>query len=274
MDLDLYELSFDHIKSLIYKSIFYIIPIASAAYILFKFAYKHLSGNNKGEDLSQKHNIKCIPEEINRVTYRLSRRLDVTKRADIIELLENLPIEYPDYCHINFITESHSFYLINDTELIESIRTDKSLSGIFESQLYQPYLILDSNCDLKLKKIEYDKLMKPVLKKCFESVKMDLTESLLPTKFDKFLQQNKELSQRDLFELVFELSTIYINQIFNLTCDSNGLTSGKKLILFNLFEIHQTFSLSLFINSSTDLVDDYTKSYKVFLFVYFKIINL
>ncbi len=272
MDLDLYELSFDHLESLIRNFFLFFVPLVSASYIVIRFANKYFANKSTNrQNLYKKHSIKCLSEDLSKMSYRLPRRLDMTERTEILELLENLPSEYPEYCHVNFVTEPQSFYLINDTDLIESIRTDKSLNEVFESQLYQPYLILDSNCDLKLKKIEYEKLMKPVLKTCFENVKSDFTECL-SVEFEKFLKQNKKLCQRDLFELVFKLSTIYIKKIFNLTDNDKGSSSSKNLILFNLFEIHQTFSLSLFVNSPTELVNDYTKSYKVFIII--NILNL
>ena len=115
----------------------------------------------------------------------------------------------------------------------------------------------------RLKKLEYEKLIRPILKKHFNKNENHFTKHLIPKEFKEFTDKNKEPNQKDIFELIFRLSTAYIKSLFSITTTSNTLSSEEKLILFHLFEIHQTFTLSLFTNSSPDLVSDYSTSYKV-----------
>lgn len=86
----------------------------------------------------------------------------------------------------------------------------------------------------------------------------------MPELLELFLANNARLSQKNIFELVFKISTAYIKTVFSNKADQQQeLTVGEKLILYNLFEIHQTFSVGLFTNSSSEVVDDYSKCYTV-----------
>lgn len=145
-----YESNFDDLKLLIYRGLL-VLPATSILILLFKYFYKYLTNKKSMEvededrsSIERKYSIKGISDTAE--TYRLARSLDVTKRSSILELFRSMPEEY---CLVNFLSEPHSFFLINDIDLIKSIRSDESAEGLFEPQLYQPYLVLDSNCDLK-----------------------------------------------------------------------------------------------------------------------------
>lgn len=147
-----YELSFD--TELIYKVIF-LVPATSFAIYFINFFYNHFTSYRaieltKGDEspLTKKHSIKALADDQIK-SHRLVRGLDYTKRTVIYELFDKLPNRYSDYCHVSFLTDHHSFYLINDPDLIRLIRSDEDYSDVFVSQLIQPYLVLDSKCNLK-----------------------------------------------------------------------------------------------------------------------------
>ena len=119
-------------------------------------------------------------------------------------------------------------------------------------------------------KCEYDKVIKPVLKSHFENINEIFTTDTLPTEFDNFLETNKDLSRKSIFELVFRISTAYIKKILDLPVNNSILSSGEKLILYNLYEIHQSFTLGLFTNNNQVLVNNYSSSYKVIDFFHFQ----
>lgn len=116
-------------------------------------------------------------------------------------------------------------------------------------------------------KCEYDKVIKPVLNSYFKEKIENFSKNSLLTEFHIFLQTNRDLSRKSIFEIIFRISTAYIKEIFDLPVNNSVLTSGEKLILYHLFEIHQTFTLGLFTDHNQKLIDNYSSSYKV---IYFK----
>ena len=147
-----YELSFD--AHLVYKAIL-LVPATSIAIFVANYFYKYLinyqkvilAENELCQEPQKKHNIKAISDQIK--SHKLVRGLDYTKRTVIYEIFDKLPNRYNAFCQVSFLTDHHSFYLINDLDLIKSIRNEELYSDLFTSQLIQPYLVLDSKCNLK-----------------------------------------------------------------------------------------------------------------------------
>lgn len=110
-------------------------------------------------------------------------------------------------------------------------------------------------------------MVKPIITEYFQNSLDLFTKEKMPELLELFLANNARLSQKNIFELVFKISTAYIKTVFNIKADQEELTAGEKLILYNLFEIHQTFSVGLFTNNSSEIVDDYSKCYTVIFVV-------
>lgn len=115
------------------------------------------------------------------------------------------------------------------------------------------------------RKQEYDKVVTLIIENKFHESKDLLINELIPNELKTYSNEKKEISQKDLFELVFKVSTSYIKNIFDIFGANVKMTNGEKLILYNLYEIHQTFILGLFTNRSEYLVNEFSNSYQVIL---------
>ncbi len=139
-----YEISFDN--NTIFKALL-IIPATSLAYYCVNLMLNFIgSKDNKQIQYFKHSNNKKIEEN---KTHKIISLIHETSRSDVLDLLDILQDNNSDYCEIKSLKDNFSFYLINDTDLINSIRNYEPKCELFESQLNQPYLVMDSKCNLK-----------------------------------------------------------------------------------------------------------------------------
>jgi hypothetical protein len=121
----------------------------------------------------------------------------------------------------------------------------------------------------RIKKNEYDEIVKPLIRSYVQTSLNSFVNDKMTEIFELFLFNNTKLSQKNIFELVFKISTSYIKTVYNIESNQKEeLTSGEKLILYNLFEIHQTFTVGLFTNNSSEIVEAYSNCYTVISLFY------
>ena len=251
-----------------------VLPIASTLILIY---YRRIFNYLLKKNAAQRQVVAIKPnEERPRVNVLQLTSIDVTEQKKILDSLTKLKKQHKSYCLVDFLNKrlNNQFYLINDYKLIQSIQKEVSQpNGLFQSQLSQPYLVLDSKCEAKLTKYEYEKSIKPIMVSYFQNSRPHFINYLVDYEFAYFMSRNLAstkqclMSQKSLFELIFRLSTSYIKHLFDdesQTGDFN-LTSGLESLMLCLYETHQRFTLGLFTKNSMELVNEYSAVYYQFL---------
>lgn len=233
----------------------YTIPILICAYII----WRKMTCKKKRTPLDE---------------YSFQKPISKTNSRYIRKILKKLSLAYPDYCAVN-VSNKEQFYLINDEYLIDYIQHDSSkLDGLFESQLKQPYLILNSECNQKLTVYEFETYVIPQLDNYFQDNKNYFVNKIISKEFEIFFKKTikkfeieKTIESKDIFELVFKISDSLLRRLFsNVIYDDETNTSGDKNRIFlmnNLYLMHQQFTLGLFTKLTN--VEEYSQLFMDFL---------
>lgn len=142
-----YELDFDN--AIVIKALLFI-PATSLAFYCVNLMITFIGNkiNNKIEPIVK---IKVDPNERTEAskTHKMISLIHEIRRSDVLDLLDALQDTNSDYCNVKFIKDNKSFCLVNDVNLINTIRNCEPKCELYESQMNQPYLVMDSKCNLK-----------------------------------------------------------------------------------------------------------------------------
>lgn len=162
-------------------------------------------------------------------------------------------IEYPS---TNKKTIKPNFYVISEPKLIKSLlATENAL----ESQIKQPYLIIDSNFKFKLNEHEFDRnLNEYFMHKLVHKTKSLLIDQIINDQFNQFLKKAKsklnsnkdsmiDIKQKDICILVFNILSHYLNSLFGQK--DKKLNKNYRKIFKYLIQMNKRYNLRLFFNN-------------------------
>lgn len=158
--------------------------------------------------------------------------------------------------------EKSNFYLINDLCLIKAIlNTYQTDQSCIESELKQPYLLIDTNLKFKLNEMEYENnIIDHFLSRFVQSSRGILINVIIRKKFKELVLKKKQstpgiinLEPRDIHILVFKVLTGYIVYLFgNQKNKSRIKFKNFKLIFKYLMSINKFYNLDLFLDQNQD----------------------
>lgn len=234
------------------------VPVIFCAYLFGKYM-RNLANSSK----NVKPNLE-MNESIGQYTFQTS--LSNTKRKSILTILSRLNKRFEKACLIKISRYEIQFYLINNFSLIKIMQTEMTKQeSVFQSQLKQPYLVLDSKCTAKLTSYEYETYIKPVYSRYFKNVREYFISSIVPDEFDMFMEKLKAqnptyLHVEKIFEVLFSITTNFLKHLFQ---NDNKITKSTLRLMSNVYNMHQRFNLGLF--TKINNVDEYSQLYLEFL---------
>ncbi|CAF0803122.1 unnamed protein product [Brachionus calyciflorus] len=171
----------------------------------------------------------------------------------------------------------NNFYLINDLNLIKSLINEyKNNSNSFiESELKQPYLLIDTNLRYKLSECEYDKsIVNHFLNRYVYTTRTYLIDVIIRKKFKELIIKKKKtslhvinLQPKDIHLLVFKCISSYLIYLFGRNEAKKKLRIKQKkfkLLFKYLIKTNDRYNLDLFLSKS-DMSDEYKKFFGRFL---------
>ena len=260
------------IVSFFYSFYSVLLSIFSRFKLLYSFLYALRFNNRKSLPCKTTHKFSSNKSKEDTDDYNVNVRNSInrTSQSYLFYLLKNSREKYEKYCSIVFTkkkteTMENAIYLINDIDLISSIQEDsKKSDGIFQSQLIQPYLILDPECKSKLSTYEYLNFIEPAFLRYFKSSRDQFVNGILSKEIDIFISGIKETNQikfMDMNYFIFRCTTIFLKKLFGIKFN-NELTPNDVYIFKELLNISSNFSLGLFLKKKTDQMNEYSESYQ------------
>lgn len=171
--------------------------------------------------------------------------------------------------------EKSNFYLINDLCLIKEIlnacQTNKSC---VESELKQPYLLIDTNLKYKLNEMEFENnIIDHFLSRYVQSSREILINVIIRKKFKELILKKRKsspsiiyLEPKDINILVFKILTGYIVYLFG-RCKNKSKIKFKnfKLIFKYLMSINKYYNLDLFLENHDEKSNQYKKNFALLM---------
>lgn len=163
-----------------------------------------------------------------------------------------------------------NFYLINDVCLIKSILSNYQTDDSFiQSELKQPYLLIDTNLKYKLNEMEYENsIIDHFLTRYVQSSRGFLVDVIIRKKFKELIHKKKKMSlnvinlePRDINLLVFKILTAYLVFLFGRSDKKTRLKfKNFKLIFKYLMSINKYYNLDLFLDQN-EKSNEYKKNF-------------
>ncbi|RNA28562.1 hypothetical protein BpHYR1_030246 [Brachionus plicatilis] len=167
-----------------------------------------------------------------------------------------------------------NFYLINDLCLIKSILCIyQTRRSCLESELKQPYLLIDTNLKYKLSDSEYENsIIEHFLSRYAQSSRGFLIDVIIRKKFKELIHKKKKMSlnvitlePRDINLLVFKILTGFLLHLFGRNSKKSRLKfKNFKPIFKHLMSINKLYSLDLFAEQN-EVAIEYKKNFVRFV---------
>ena len=238
------------------------VPVIFCAYLVGKYVRSFRATPAKKEKPSLDATEEAM---IGQYTFQTS--LSNTKRKAILNILSRLNKRFENACLIKISRYEIQFYLLNNFSLIKIMQSEAiKQHSIFQSQLKQPYLVLDSKCTAKLTNYEYETYMKPIYSRYFKNVREHFINSIVPDEFDMFMEKFKKtqpaacLHVEKIFEILFSITTNFLKHLFQ---NDKKITKSTLRLMNNVYMMQQRFNLGLF--TKINNVDEYSQLYLEFI---------